>query len=90
VLETSQDRCAPDRPLSVGQVFSQTAGRETIEQRAAALNQHGIWAVAIRIFDKLFVCDDGSVTAELSDPFKMLLDPGLVGRLSRRPRNHGE
>ena len=32
-------------------------------------------------FQKIFICDDGTVTHELADPFKILLDPALPDRL---------
>ena len=40
-------------------------------------------------FDKLIVCDDGSVTHELAEPFKLLLDPALPHRLQRDAKKYG-
>ena len=38
-------------------------------------------------FDKLHVHDDGEVTHDLAEPFKILLDPRLAKRLSRNALN---
>ncbi len=37
-------------------------------------------------FEKLYVHDDGEVTHDLAEPFKILLDPELPGRLTRAMR----
>ncbi len=40
-------------------------------------------------FDKLYVHDDGDVTHDLAEPFKILLDPGLTERLDMENEGHG-
>ena len=39
------------------------------------------WLFNQAFFQKIFIGDDGTVTHELAEPFKILLDPGLPGRL---------
>ncbi len=38
-------------------------------------------------FDKLLICYDGTVTHELAEPFKLLLDPDLVGWFKPKGRS---
>ena len=33
-------------------------------------------------FQRIFICDNGTVTHEFAEPFKILPDPGLPGRLA--------